>query len=159
MTTSVKHPTEILARNEGNWAIVTFSCCRPLRGWRCFGAHFRNRAESAKRYLVGSFPLSKSSCSAGTTTIDPRGPYSSAWSDKEVPWTVARNNKPLPFCGDPAPGPFPRSGEFVQCGHCYSDFPFEDQAMQFWTARIHQRSQPLGSTQSSTISLSSEISS
>ena len=35
-----------------------------------------------------------------------------------------------PFCGDPVPGPFPRSGEFVACGHCYSEFPFDDQVMQ-----------------------------
>ena len=35
-----------------------------------------------------------------------------------------------PFCSDPVPGPFPRCGEFVACGHCYSEFPFDDQVMQ-----------------------------
>jgi hypothetical protein len=32
-----------------------------------------------------------------------------------------------PFSGDPVPGPFPRLGQFVACGHCYSEFPFDDQ--------------------------------
>jgi hypothetical protein len=34
-----------------------------------------------------------------------------------------------PYCGDPAPGPFPRSGEFVACGHCSLTFPFDEQVV------------------------------
>lgn len=43
-----------------------------------------------------------------------------------------------PFCNDPVPGPFPRSGEFLECSYCRQAFPFEPQAVQRALIEYHE---------------------
>jgi DNA-binding NarL/FixJ family response regulator len=43
-----------------------------------------------------------------------------------------------PSCGDPVPGPFPCSGEFIQCGHCQETFPFDAQAVETALIEYHE---------------------
>lgn len=42
-----------------------------------------------------------------------------------------------PSCGDPVPGPFPRSGEFIHCTHCQNMFAFEAQAVETALIEYH----------------------
>ena len=43
-----------------------------------------------------------------------------------------------PFCNDPVPGPFPGSGEFLQCSYCKQTFPFEPQALEAALLEYHE---------------------
>lgn len=43
-----------------------------------------------------------------------------------------------PFCNDPVPGPFSRSGEFLECSYCKHSFPFEPDAVQTALLEYHE---------------------
>jgi hypothetical protein len=46
-----------------------------------------------------------------------------------------------PFCNDPVPGPFPGSGEFLECSYCQQTFPFEPKATQTALLEYHEAEQ------------------
>lgn len=43
-----------------------------------------------------------------------------------------------PSCGDPVPGPFPRTGEFVECSYCKDTFPFDAQSARTALIEYHE---------------------
>ena len=46
-----------------------------------------------------------------------------------------------PFCNDPVPGPFPGSGELLECSYCQQTFPFEPKAAQTALLEYHEAEQ------------------
>ena len=43
-----------------------------------------------------------------------------------------------PNCGDPVPGPFPRTGEFLECSYCRDTFPFDVQSVRTALLEYHE---------------------
>jgi hypothetical protein len=48
-----------------------------------------------------------------------------------------RQHVVCPSCGDPVPGLFPRSGEFIHCTHCQEMFPFDTQGVETALIEYH----------------------